>query len=155
MDATTILNPDPPLNHRFGVLFFGGGALPNPIDTRFQKVSGLNVSMQTTPLAEGGQNLYSHRLPTRATYNNLVLERGLLMGSPLSFEFDVAFSQFRFAPSNVLVTLLSEHSVPLAAWMFIKAYPVGWSLAVLDASAPAVAINTLELAYSRFQPIHL
>lgn len=148
-----VLNADPLLNHRFGVFFFAGGAVPNPIDTRFQKVSGLSVSMQAAPLSEGGLNLYSHRLPTRATYNNLVLERGLVVGSPLGVEFDLAFSQFRFAPSNVLVTMLSAQNEPTAAWMFIKAYPVGWSLAALDASSPAVAINTLELAYSRFQTI--
>jgi phage tail-like protein len=149
----TILTPDPLLNHRFGVFFFGGGAVPNPIDTRFQKVSGLSVSFQTESITEGGQNLYSHRLPTRATYNNLVLERGLVVSSPLNLEFDAAFSLFRFAPSNVLVTMLSAQSEPLAAWMFINAYPVGWALGDLDASNPAVAINTLELAYSRFQTI--
>ena len=148
-----VLNPDPPLNHRFGVFFFAGGGVPNPIDTRFQKVSGLSASFQTDSITEGGQNLYSHRLPTRAAYNNLVLERGLVVGSPLSMEFNTAFSLFRFAPSNVMVTLLGSQNEPLAAWMFIKAYPVGWALGTLDASSPAVAINTLELAYSRFQTI--
>jgi len=147
------LNPDPLLNHRFGVFFFAGGAIPNPIDIRFQKVSGLSMSFQTESISEGGQNLYSHRLPTRATYSNLILERGLVIASPLNTEFNAAFSLFRFAPSNVLVTLLGAQHEPLAAWMFIKAYPVGWALGNLDASNPAVAINTLELAYARFQTI--
>jgi hypothetical protein len=29
---------NPPLSFRFGVLFFAGGVIPNPIDTLFQKV---------------------------------------------------------------------------------------------------------------------
>ena len=29
------------LGFRFGVFFFSGGVVPNPIDVRFQKVSGL------------------------------------------------------------------------------------------------------------------
>jgi phage tail-like protein len=111
--------------------------------------------MGTDSINEGGENLYTHRVPSRINYNNLVLERGMVIGSPLNLEFNAAFSLFRFAPSNVLVTLFSEKSIPLAGWMFIKAYPVKWSVSDLDATESAVVIDTMELAYTRFQIIRV
>ena len=155
MNASDILNPAPPLSHRFGVFFFAGGVVPNPIDIRFQKVSGLSAEVTTRTINEGGQNLYAHRLPERVNYNNLVLERGLVLGSPLNIEFNVALSLFKFAPSNVMVTLFNDISVPIAGWFFTRAYPVKWSVSDFDASSSSVVIDTLELAYSRFQIVRI
>src|SRR3954469_7581655 len=115
---------DPILGMRFGVLFLAGGVIPNPLDIRFQKVSGLSAEVETETISEGGQNLYVQKVPKGVRYNNLVLERGMVIGSPLNLEFNAAMSLFKFATSNVLVTLLSETKVPLAAWLFMKAYPV-------------------------------
>lgn len=139
------------LGFRFGVFFFAGGLIPNPLDIRFQKVSGLSAEVKTTSLAEGGQNLYAHRLPDSIEYSNLVLERGLVVGSPLNLEFNTAMSLFKFCPSNVLVTLFDAEKIPVAGWLFIKAYPVKWSTSDLDATEKSVVIDTMELAYTRMQ----
>jgi phage tail-like protein len=130
--------------------FPGRRVLPNPLDIRFQK-AGAFGHCETTKLTEGGQNLYTHRLPDRVSYENLVLERGFVIGSPLNFEFNAAMSLFKLAPSNVLVTLLGENYAPLAAWLFLKAFPIKWSTADLDAGQTDVLIDTLELAYTRMQ----
>jgi phage tail-like protein len=141
---------EPIIGMRFGVLFFAGGVIPNPLDIRFQKVSGLSAEVETESVSEGGQNLYTQKLPKGVRYNNLVLERGMVIGSPLNLEFNAAMSLFKFATSNVLVTLLGESRAPLAAWLFMKAYPVKWSTSDLTAE-PALVIDTLELAYTRMQ----
>jgi phage tail-like protein len=146
---------DPPLGYRFSVVFLAGGVIPNPLDTLFQKVSGLGSTVNTTTHEEGGQNLYVHRLPVRIQYENLVLERGLVVGSPLVIEFNVAMSLFKFSPSNVLVTLLDDAGIPIAGWLFMNAYPVKWRVSDLDATANAVVIETLELAYQRMQVIRV
>jgi phage tail-like protein len=145
------LEDDLILGFRFGVFFFAGGVLPNPLDIRFQKVSGLSAEIKTTTLSEGGQNLYTHRLPEAVDYGNLVLERGMVTGSPLNVEFNIAMSLFKFAPSNVLVTLFREDKVPLAGWLFLKAYPVKWSTSDLNAAEKELVIDTMELAYTRMQ----
>jgi phage tail-like protein len=145
----------PPLGYRFGVLFFAGGVIPNPLDILFQKVSGLGSSVETTPLEEGGQNLYVQALPKRIKYENLVLQRGLVVGSPLVVEFNVTMSQFKFSPSNVLVTLLDNTRIPIAGWLFMKAYPVKWSVSDLDADANAVVIEHMELTYQRMQVMRI
>jgi len=146
---------NPPLRFRFGVLFFAGGAIPNPIDTLFQKVSGLGATVQTAPVESGGENLYLQLLPQRVQHENLVLERGLMVGSPLGIEFNAAMSLFKFSPSNVLVTLMDNTRAPIASWLFTKAYPVRWSVSDLDANANEAVIEHLELAYQRVQTVRL
>ena len=146
---------NPPLGFRFEVLFFAGGVIPNPLDTLFQKVSGLGSTVDTYPIAEGGQNLYSQQLPKKIQHDNLVLERGLVVGSPLAIEFDATMSLFKFSPSNVLVTLLDNSRIPLASWLFMKAYPVKWSVSDLDATANAVVIEHMELTYQRMQVMRI
>lgn len=145
---------DPILGMRFIVAFLAAGVVPNPLDIRFQRVSGLTTEIETVPLKEGGQNLFTQQLPTGVSHGNLVLERGMVIGSPLTLEFEATMSLFKFAPSNVLVTLLSEDKVPLAGWMFLRAYPVKWATSDLSAE-PSLVIDTLELAYGRMQVLRV
>lgn len=152
MSLTRVPGQDEPIiGMRFAVLFLAGGAVPNPLDIRFQKVSGLSATVDTDTIAEGGNNLYKQKVPTGISYGNLTLERGMVVGSPLNIEFNVAMSLFKFATSNVLVTLLGEDKLPRAAWLFLKAWPVKWSTSDLSAADAAVVIDTLELAYTRMQ----
>lgn len=139
------------MGFRFGVFFFAGGLIPNPLDIRFKKVRGLSAHVKTTSVQEGGQNLYTQLLPSSVEHENLVLERGMVVGSPLNLEFNAALSLFKFAPSNVLVTLFNESSIPVSAWFFMKAYPVKWSTSDLDAGDKTILIDTMELAYARMQ----
>jgi phage tail-like protein len=149
------LQKDPLLGFRFLVTFLTGGAIPNPLDIRFQKVRGLKATVRTKTVSEGGQNLYVQKLPEGIEYENLVLERGMVVGSPLNLEFNVAMSLFKFSPSNVLVFLLDADKVPVAGWTFFNAYPVSWATSDLDAQQKAVVIDTLELAYSRMQIVRI
>lgn len=149
------LRAGPPLGFRFSVFFFIGGVVPNPLDFRFKKVSGIGSTISTSTLNEGGQNLYSHKLPERVQYENLVLERGLAIGSPLVVEFNAAMSLFKFVPSNVLVSLLDEAGIPISSWLFTNAYPVKWTVSSLDADSNTVVIETMELSYQRMQPIRI
>lgn len=149
------LRAGPPLGFRFGVFFFIGGVVPNPLDFRFKKVSGIGSTISTSTLNEGGQNLYSHKLPEKVQYENLVLERGLAIGSPLVVEFNAAMSLFKFVPSNVLVSLLDEAGIPISSWLFTNAYPVKWTVSSLDADSNTVVIETMELSYQRMQPIRI
>lgn len=148
------------LGFRFGVFFFTGGVTPNRLDIRFQKVTGLTATVSTDEIKEGGQNLYAQKVPTGIKYENLVLERGMVVGSPVNLEFNAAMSSFSFTPSNVLVTLfdiLGETGipVPVSAWMFLKAYPVRWATSGLDAASKTVLVDTLELAYTRMQVMRI
>lgn len=153
-------NENPPAGYRFLVGFLLGGIGPNPLDVRFQKVSGISSQVETTEIREGGENIFMQQLPTCVSYNNLVLERGLVVVSPLNLEFNIAMSTMTFVPSNVLVMLLGnlkqvDEEVPVAAWLFHNAYPVAWTISDLDATQNEVAIETMELAYNRVQHLRI
>src|SRR5262245_33531103 len=67
-DART---PDPPFAGRF-VFEVEGRTIG-----AFTEVSGLSVQLDVEEVTEGGQNGYTHRLPGRLKWPNLVLKRGL------------------------------------------------------------------------------
>lgn len=144
-DAKQALNPDPLLGFRFCVFFFKSNGLLNPLDSRFKRVSGIGSTI----------SLDTNQLPEAVTHNHLLLERGLTVGSLLSAEFDVVMSEFKFSPGNVLVSLLNGTGVPVSSWLFMKAYPVKWSVSDLNADQNEVVIESLELAYRRMQPVRI
>jgi phage tail-like protein len=146
---------DPPLSFRFGVFFIMGGFSPNALDIRFSKVSGIGSRIDTQPLNEGGQNLFSHHMPLRGQTSNLVLERSMEINSELFEEFNNTLTLFQFNPCDVLVTLLNETGMPIRGWKFITAYPVVWKISDLDAENNKVVIETMELAYQSMQTVSL
>ncbi len=146
---------NPPVGFHFVVVFYFDGFTLNPLDTHFQKVSGITSEIQTSSFNEGGENLYTHRFPDKVTYNNLSLERGFVPGSPLNTEFNVAMSTLKVRPGNVLVALLDDDGLPVSAWLFWKTYPVKWKISDMDANSNTVVIESMELAYTRIQTLEV
>lgn len=144
---------NPPVGFYFAVTFFIGGFVPNLFDIRFQKVSGITSTIEMKEVEEGGEHLFVHRVPSQIVHGNLILERGLIIGSPLYEEFNLAMNTLCFTPGNVLVMLLNENHLPIANWLFQETYPVKWSISDLDANQNAVVIETIELRYSRLQRV--
>lgn len=139
-----------PRVYHFKVEFLDiNGVIEN--DVRFQDVSGLAAEMGIEEIAEGGENRFSHRLPTKAKYSNLVLKRGMLTDSGLIKWFKDAIENFEFSPSTVLVKLLDKDHEPIVTWNFIKAWPVKWTIADFKATENAIVIETIELAYQYFR----
>jgi phage tail-like protein len=122
-------------------------------DTRFQEVSGIGTELGTEELVEGGENRFSHQLPTGARHGNLVLKRGVLVRSGIVSWIRDAVENLMFAPITVVVTLLNENHEPLAGWQFANAYPVKWQMGNLNATENGVLVETLELAYQSQRPM--
>lgn len=119
-------------------------------DVGFQEVSGLNASIETETFQEGGENRFSHRFPKPATYQNLVLKRGMLIGSKLIGWFKKAIQDFSFEPVTVTVTLKNENHEPLESWTFFNAYPVKWNIDSFNAQDGKIVAETIELSYQYF-----
>jgi phage tail-like protein len=66
-----------------------------------------------------------------------------------------AIEDLNFAPTNVIVTLLNDMHLPVAAWYVVNAFPVKWSISGLDAEKSAVVIETLEFEYNYFRTIRI
>ncbi len=157
-----VMDPDPALSHRFLVTFLHFGLIPNPIDFRFQRVSGMGANMEMQSFDSGGENLHRHHLPKKTNYNNLVLERGYstsLIVSPVTLLFEDAFNDFSFSPCRILVMLFSKLDIatplgggltlPVGAWCFEKAVPVRWSYSDMDAQSDKVFMDKMEFTYTR------
>lgn len=141
----------PPVGFHFSVVFELPG-LP-PVDTNFQEVSGLEASMEFESVKEGGENRFVHRLPTQPTYGNLILKRGMLVGSALYAWFSAAMHDYTFQPVGVNVLLLNGSHLPVSGWQFVNAVPAKWSISSLNAEESAIVVETIELSYNYMQRI--
>ncbi len=140
--------PYPPVSFHFKVEFNGISAKEK--DVEFQSVSGLSVDIETQEFAEGGENRFKHKLPTRTTFQNLVLKRGLVTDSELIKWCRKAIESFEFVPVDLTVKLLDENHQPLITWNVVHAYPVKWETEEFHADESKISIETIELAYNYF-----
>lgn len=122
-------------------------------DVGFQEVSGLNASIETETFQEGGENRFSHRFPKPATYQNLVLKRGVLIGSKLIKWFKDAVQGFQFTPVTIRVSLLDESHKYLQTWDFINAYPVKWNIDAFNSQDGKIIAETIEISYQYFNQV--
>ena len=89
---------------------------PNAHDVRFTEVSGLSVELGTEEIAEGGENRFLQKFPTRAKYPELVLKRGLLANSEIVKWIRECIEDLNIQPKNIDVKLLNEKHEPMLTW---------------------------------------
>lgn len=126
-------------------------------DIRFQSVSGLDATLETETVKEGGENRFEHVLPVRRKYGPLMLKRGLLTPdeSNLTMWLKRAFDNEIVHPIKTLnITLLNEGESnrshePLMYWTINNVWPRSWKIGELNAERGEVLIETLELNYNR------
>jgi phage tail-like protein len=134
----------PPVGFHFRVDVLG--LPPHEHDIRFTEVSGLAVELGGEEVAEGGENRFVQRYPTRAKYPELVLRRGLLASSQLVAWIRQCVEELRIEPKNLDVKLLDEEHQPLLTWHVVRAYPTRWAVSDLNAAGNTVVIETLQLS---------
>ncbi len=142
----------PPPSFYFRVQFSGINTVR---DNAFQEVSGLEVEWETEDIREGGQNHYTHRLPKVVKSSNLVLRRGFVSSNSALATWCAATMEADFSTPLVLrdvqLDLLNDQNQPLATWSLRDAWPVKWKMSDFRSQENALAIETIELAYSSFQ----
>jgi phage tail-like protein len=122
------------------------------IDIKFQSVAGLDSTLDTEPVKEGGENRYEHVVPVRRKYGPLTLKRGLIKpgDSGITTWLKNAFDDEKVVPiPTVTIKLLNEEHNPLMAWTINNVWPRSWKIGELNAEQGAVLIETLELNYNR------
>jgi len=143
------------MTHRFGVFFFASGTIGNPVDIRFQEVSGLQATITTKPDLSAAARLSKRLIPTGIEYGDLELRRGMVVGSPLTKQIQATFNDFRFIRSDVLITIYSEQAVPTSAYLFSEAFPISWQVNSLSAKSEDLLIESLKLSYTRMRTVSL
>jgi phage tail-like protein len=137
----------PPVGFHFKVEVQG---LVNASDVCFTDVSGLSVEMGTEEIAEGGENRFIQKYPTRTKYPELVLKRGLLVKSEILDWIRECLEDYQIKPKDIFIKLLNENHQPLLTWNVVKAYPTKWAVSDLSASNNAVVIESIQLFYQYF-----
>lgn len=138
----------PPVGFHFKVEVQG---LTNDLDVRFTEVSGLSVEMGTEEVAEGGENRFIQKYPTRTRYPELVLKRGLVVpDSGIWIWVKQCMEDYTIEPRSIFIKLLNESHQPLMTWHVVGAYPTKWAISDLNASSNTVAIESLQLFYQYF-----
>jgi phage tail-like protein len=92
--------PYPSYNFTLNILPFN----MNPKDCSFQEISGLNATVQTETVKEGGTNSSEIKLPTGISWDPIVCKRGVMGSSALMNWVEGAMS-FVFLPMPGVINL--------------------------------------------------
>lgn len=128
---------------------------------RFMEVSGLEVSIETEQIQEGGQNGFVHHLPGRMSWPNIRLKRGITQNDSLLAWLNKSSGEQFAANGNTLtrstaaITLMGPGRTRLRAWNFDGAFPVKWTGPQFATSSTEMATEELEIAHHGFKAVDL
>ena len=113
----------------------------------FKQCSGLDSSTTSTKYREGSDaDLTQRELPGLTSYSNISLQRGITNELDLwSWRKDVMSGTI--TRQNLTITLQDNSRQNKRSWTVKNAWPTKWTGPSFDATADAVAIETLELAH--------
>jgi len=157
--SLTGMRLDPPLTHNFlvmiadtssptallksGVMSLAGDVLFGG----FSECSGLDMTLADEKRHEGGRNNTELRFPTRITWTNLTLKRGVSRISQSGWDWLYDFGEGRVKRKDGLIVLMDAQHVPHNIWTFKRGFPVKFDGPVLRGGASEVAIESLEIAH--------
>jgi phage tail-like protein len=112
----------------------------------FSEISGLETTLEVEDYNEGGRNDGVRRFPTRITWSNLRLKRGIALSDDL-WSWHYGFVEGRGRRRDGIVTLLDERREPVRVWQFRRGLPVKWTGPTLNAGQSEVAVEEVEIAH--------
>jgi phage tail-like protein len=145
-----ILRDVPYGNQHFRVDLGDGGDGPA---AGFSQIVLPNISIDVIEYRTGSdKEAGTHKLPGLAHYGNATLRRGISGSLNLYDWINQVRNGDANARRNVTISLLSEDlSAVVLTWKLLRAWPVKYSFADLNAKGTDVAIEELVLAYERLE----
>lgn len=116
----------------------------------FSECSGLESTLETMEYLEGGVNDRVHRFPTRNSYTNIVLKRGVGLGEDL-WLWHQEFVEGKGKRRDGLIILQNEMKIPIKIWTFARGLPVKWTGPSFNAIASEISIEALEIAHEKLE----
>ena len=113
----------------------------------FNECTGLEMSLEVEDYQEGGVNGYVHKFPTRVTWSNLTLKKGLVSGQTDLWDWLYGFTEGRVRRCDGIIALLDESRIPGAIWYFRRGLPVKYTAPALNAQQSTVAIASIEIVH--------
>jgi len=154
--SKTALRDDPVLSHNFVISLIdtssalvGSLALSAILDVAlggFSECTGLEMSMQPEEYKEGGNNGYVHKFPTRVTWSNITLKKGIGASTAL-WDWQYGFATGNGRRRDGIIMLLTDLQMPHNIWCFRRGLPVKYAGPALNAMQNNVAIESIEIAH--------
>jgi phage tail-like protein len=115
----------------------------------FTQVTGFSSQIDVLEYAEGGQNTFVHRLPTRTKQGNITLKRGVITSDTALVDwYHKTVVQAQVV--TLVITLRDTEDKPIRTWNFQNAYPVKWTGGDLNAGGTEFLTESLEVAHNGF-----
>lgn len=149
---------DPLLNHHFIVNLIDtsstlatlGSIASTPslgdASAGFSECSGIELTMQPEEYKEGGRNGAVLKFPSRVTWTNLTLKRGIAVSTDL-WDWHYSFVTGQGTRRDGMITLLDEQRQPNRIWYFTRGLPVKYTASGLNAMQNQVVLETVEIAH--------
>jgi phage tail-like protein len=157
---------DPVLNHNFVISLldsssvsglFGSIGLSAIFDAAlggFSECGGLEMSLQVEEFREGGNNGRLLKFPTRVTWSNITLKKGVTSGTEL-WDWHYSFTEGKGKRRDGVIVLLDDRQVPHNVWYFRRGLPVKYTGPALNATQSSVAIESVEIAHEGLSHVPL
>lgn len=160
--SRTALRDDPVLSHNFVISLIdtsstlvGSLALSAIFDVAlggFSECTGLEMSLQVEEYKEGGRNSEVLKFPTRLTWSNITLKKGIGVGTAL-WDWQYEFATGNGRRRDGIIMLLTDLQVPHNIWYFRRGLPVKYAGPALNATQNNVAIESIEIAHEGIHQI--
>ncbi len=150
---------NPLLNHNFVISLIDSSSLLGTLGSvsrtaifdfavgGFSECAGLEMSMQPDEFKEGGNNGFIHKFPTRVTWSNIILKKGVGAGTAL-WDWQYGFAVGRGRRRDGVIMLLTDfQQVPNNIWHFRRGLPVKYTGPAMNAAQSSVAIEAIEIAH--------
>jgi phage tail-like protein len=116
----------------------------------FSECSGLETTLEAEEYREGGRNDAVLRFPTRVTWANIRLRRGVTSSDEL-WRWHKGFTDGHGQRKDGMIVLQDDTHQAVKVWTFSRGLPVKWTGPSLDASRSTVAIEELDIAHEGLQ----
>ena len=120
----------------------------------FSECSGIESTLEVEEYQEGGVNDRVHKFPSRFTFANIILRRGVSLDPQLRL-WHRNLLQGKPDRRDGLIVLLNENRLPVTAWKFDRGLPVKYTGPDLNATQSGASIETLEIGHERLEPFDL
>jgi phage tail-like protein len=159
----TARRADPLLNHNFTISLidtsstlglFGGAEILDVAVGGFSECGGLEMTLQVEDYKEGGNNGQLLKFPTRVTWSNITLKRGISVGTAL-WDWHYGFVEGKGKRRDGVIMLLNDLRLPNNIWCFRRGLPVKYTGPSLNATQNNVAIESIEIAHEGIYQIPL
>jgi phage tail-like protein len=113
----------------------------------FLECSGLKTTTEVFEIEEGGNNQFTHKLPGRTTWENIILKYGVTADiSMLSWRNEILQGHLGNR-RNGAVIMKDRKGSTVRRYTFVKAWAVSWEGPAFNAANAEIAIETMELAH--------